>query len=306
VTTIDPTAVEARSLTKRYAGRAVVNDLSFLVRRGDVFALLGPNGAGKSTTVEILEGYRHADSGTVSVLGFDPLRDAAALRPRIGVMLQEGGLYPAITPLEALTLFATYYPHPLDPAELIARVGLQDAQTTRYRRLSGGQKQRLSLALALLGRPDVVFLDEPTAGLDPQARRATWDVIAGLRDAGTTVLLTTHYLEEAEKLADRVAIIRDGRLIAEGTPRELMRAQTGAVRLRTADNVPASLLSGLRCARAIRIEDATTTVIETDDAPSLLVEFSTACRDAGIGIVDIRVGYGSLEDVFLALTSEPA
>src|SRR5437763_9953667 len=190
-------AVEVRDLVKTYSGRAVVDGLTFDVESGEVFALVGPNGAGKTTTVEILEGYRRPDAGHVRVLGLDPTREGAALKPRIGLMLQQGGLFPQITAREALRLFAAFYPESQDPEQLLDQLQLNDAANTRFRQLSGGQKQRLSLGLALVGNPSLVFLDEPTAAMDPQARRSTWNVIRALSKRGTTVLLTTHFMDEA-------------------------------------------------------------------------------------------------------------
>src|SRR5947209_9047546 len=296
-------AIVVDGLTKSYGERRAVDGLSFSVEAGEVFSLLGPNGAGKSTTVEILEGYRRADSGKVSVLGIDPSRNGSELRPRIGVMLQEGGLYPAITPREALVLFAAYYEHPRDPDDLLRTVGLQEAAATRYRRLSGGQKQRLALALALLPRPHLVFLDEPTAGLDPQARRVTWEIVRELHDSGVTVLLTTHYLEEAERLADRVAIIDEGRLVALDTPARLLQSGSPAVRLRTSDPIDPSVLRQLPSALGVRREgDAY--IVEPSSIPDLLVEITTAMRDLAIAVTELRVGGGSLEDVFLRLTGK--
>jgi ABC-2 type transport system ATP-binding protein len=300
-----PPAVVVRDLTKTYGALRAVDGLTFTIERGEVFALLGPNGAGKSTTVEILEGYRRADGGSVSVLGFDPIRQSSELKSHIGVMLQEGGLYPTITPIEALNLFATYYEHPRAPQELLRLVGLQDAQATRYRRLSGGQKQRLALALALLPLPELIFLDEPTAGLDPQARRDTWEIITGLKESGTTVLLTTHYLEEAERLADRVAIMRAGALIALGTPRELTQRSQSVVRLRTLGAAAIDVLSSLPAAAGVRSIDDETYMIDTTDTPALLAQVTDHLRKVGTPIVELRVGYGSLEDVFLELTGEP-
>ncbi|HEY5172103.1 MAG TPA: ABC transporter ATP-binding protein, partial [Acidimicrobiia bacterium] len=218
----DP-AISVVGLAKHYGGVRAVDGLSFDVARGEVFGLLGPNGAGKTTTVETLEGYRKPDVGTVRVLGLDPVRDAAALRPRIGVMLQEGGLYPGLKPLELLRLFAAYYDDAESPEVLLDTVGLRDTAATSVRRLSGGQAQRLSLACALIGRPEVVFLDEPTAGMDPHARATTWQLVRDLRDRGVTVLLTTHAMDEAEQLCDRVAIVTGGRLAALGSPAELTR-----------------------------------------------------------------------------------
>ncbi len=202
----DGVAIAVRRLVKSYSGRRAVDDLSFDVIAGECFALLGPNGAGKTTTIEILEGYRAPDAGTVRVLGLDPQRQGPQLKRRIGLMLQESGIYPAIQVGEALRLFASYYPNPADPLALLRLVGLEDAARTRYRQLSGGQKQRLSLALALVGRPELVFLDEPTTGMDPQARLATWEIVRSLKQTGVTVVLTTHFMDEAERLADRVAL----------------------------------------------------------------------------------------------------
>ncbi len=299
----DP-AIQVVGLVKRYGSRQVVDGLSFEVQRGEIFALLGPNGAGKSTTVEILEGYRTRDAGTVRVLGLDPIAEAHRLKPRIGVMLQGGGLYLTMTPREAVRLFATFYPAPNDPDEMLSLVGLDDAAGTRYRRLSGGQKQRLSLALALIGRPELVFLDEATAGMDPQARRLTWNMIRSLRDTGITVLLTTHYLEEAERLADRVAIIDAGRLIKIGTPSDLAGVETGGVRLRTAVPVDLDILRQLPTAVSVHHNGDGLVEFETSDAPQLLVEITGRLRDEGVQILELRVGSGSLEELFLRLTGE--
>src|SRR5689334_21575486 len=216
-------AITVASLEKRYANVTAVDGLSFDVAAGEVFGLLGPNGAGKTTTVEILEGYRRPDRGAARVLGLDPWHDGPKLRPQIGVMLQSGGLYPGLKPLELLRLFAAYYDDADDPDRLLDLVGLRDATGTAVRRLSGGQAQRLSLACALIGRPRVLFLDEPTAGMDPHARATTWNLVRELRDRGVTVLLTTHAMDEAETLCDRVAIITGGRLAALGSPAELTR-----------------------------------------------------------------------------------
>jgi ABC-2 type transport system ATP-binding protein len=299
----DP-AIQVDGLVKRYGSHAVVAGLSFDVQRGEIFALLGPNGAGKSTTVEILEGYRERDGGTVRVLGLDPVADANRLKARIGVMLQEGGLYLTMTPREAVHLFAKFYPHSNDPDEMLSLVGLDDAATTRYRRLSGGQKQRLSLALALVGRPELVFLDEATAGMDPQARRLTWNMIRSLRDKGVTVLFTTHYLEEAERLADRVAIIDSGRLIKIGTPSDLAGVESGGVRLRAAAPIDLEILRQLPSASSVSHDGDGLFELETSDAPQLLVEVTGRLRDAGIPILELRVGSGSLEELFLRLTGE--
>jgi ABC-2 type transport system ATP-binding protein len=216
----DP-ALVTRGLVKRYGGRAVVDHLDLDLPAGRVTALLGPNGAGKSTTIEICCGLRRPDAGEVRVLGLDPARDGAALRPRLGVMLQEGGVYSGANAREMLLHVAALHAHPLDPDALIARLGLADTGRTTYRRLSGGQKQLLALGLAIIGRPELVFLDEPTAGLDPHARHATWALISELRAAGVTVVLATHLMDEAERLADQVVIVDRGRCVAAGSPAEL-------------------------------------------------------------------------------------
>lgn len=271
---------------------------------GTVFALLGPNGAGKTTTVEILEGYRPADGGEVRVLGLDPAARGTALRSRIGVMLQEGGLYLTITAREALKLFAHFYPSARQPDELLELVGLSDASGTRYRRLSGGQKQRLALALALLPNPELVFLDEPTAGMDPQARRTTWEIIMGLRSAGVTVVLTTHYLEEAERLADQVAIVYAGKLVAMGSPSELTQGDSSVVRIRLDRPIEPALLQALPSAVQAQAGNDGGYAIQSDDVPSLLVELTTFLRTLGVGVQEIRAGRSSLEETFLRLTGK--
>src|SRR5688572_30534071 len=238
-------AITVEHLVRRYGARSVVDGLTFEVQRGEVFAVLGPNGAGKTTTVEILEGYRAPSDGRVRVLGLDPIRDAGRLKPRIGVMLQDGGVAPSMRPLEALELFASFYASPTEPRALLSLVGLDDVVGTRYRALSGGQKQRLSLALALVGRPELVFLDEPTAGMDPQARRSTWEIVRTLKRAGVTVMLTTHFMEEAEHLADRVAIVDGGRLVALDAPAALGQAggPPHELRFRAPAGLPLDILS---------------------------------------------------------------
>lgn len=296
-----PPAIVVEGLVKQYGARRAVDDVSFEVRKGEVFALLGPNGAGKTTTIEILEGYRQADGGTARVLGMDAGHAGSSLKQRIGVMLQDPGLYLAITPREALDLFAHFYPDPRSVDELLDLVGLRDAEKTRYRRLSGGQKKRLGLALALVGRPDVLFLDEPTAGLDPQARRATWDVVADLEREGVAILLTTHYLEEAERLARRIGIMDKGRLLALGASGELLHREATRVNLRTESPVDRAMLLALPSARDVR-QDGRDYVLETGDAPALLVEVTQAMRGVGNNILEIRVGKG-LEDLFLELTA---
>ena len=298
-------AITVEHLTKSYSGRQVVRDLCFDVRSGEVFALLGPNGAGKTTTIEILEGYRTPDGGSVRVLGLDPRRQGDELHRRIGLMLQQGGFYPMATPVEMLGLFASYYDKPADPAALLRLVGLEDAAKTRYRRLSGGQKQRLSLAVALVGQPELVFLDEPTAGMDPQARHATWDIIRSLKERGVTVILTTHLIDEAERLADRVAIVDAGQLIALGTPEELTGGDARSdVWLVVSTPVDVPALARLPSAKAAREQRPGQYVVQTDNALDLLVELTAWLRDRGVVPRELRVGQGSLEDVFLRLTGK--
>ncbi len=300
-------AISVAHLVKAYGEQVAVNDLSFEVAPGEIFALLGPNGAGKTTTVETLEGYRKADRGDVRVLGLDPQRDAALLKPQIGVMLQQDGLYPTLRAREVLDLFASYFNEPENPDELMTLVGLNDAAKTRCRQLSGGQKRRLALAVALVGKPRLVFMDEPTTGMDPQARRATWDIIQNLKSHGVTILLTTHFMDEAERLADRIAIIDNGKLIALDTPAGLTTSQsttTTEIRLRTKAPLEAPALGRLKSARSAHAEGADSYVIETGDAPTLLVELATWARDAHADLTEIRIGRATLEDVFLRLTGK--
>ncbi len=297
-------AVAVTGLVKRYAGATAVDGLTLAAARASVTALLGPNGAGKTTTIEICEGYRRADAGTVRVLGLDPGRDAAALRSRVGVMLQDGGLPPAARAGDYLRLMASFYAHPLDPAALLGRLGLTGCARTTCRRLSGGQQQRLSLAAAIIGRPDLVFLDEPTAGLDPQARHATWELIAELRAAGVSVVLTTHFMEEAEQLADRVLIVDKGRLVAEGTPAELTGSD-GQLRFRAQPGLSTdSLLAALPRGTAAKESPEGHYVIEVQGRvdPPLLAAVTAWCADQGVLAKDVRVESRTLEDVFLELT----
>ena len=311
-------AIVLERLTKRYDGRAVVDELDLAVGRGELFALPGPNGAGKTTTVEMIEGYRRPDGGTVRVLGYDPRREGGRLRPNLGLMLQSGGLYSQLRPIEALQLFAAFYPDPLEPIQLLAQVGLSRVARSRYRDLSGGERQRLSLALAIVGRPRLAILDEPTGAMDAQARRETWGVLRELREGGTTILLTTHLLDEAEALADRVAIIDRGRLVALGTPAELRRGlgvASGAdadidlreVRLELTAPLDAERLAQvgrLPTVQALRIDRPGVYVLRTASAGDLLVELSTWLLTVGIEPLAIRIGQGSLEDVFLRLVGE--
>ncbi|MBF6590071.1 MAG: ABC transporter ATP-binding protein [Ktedonobacterales bacterium] len=300
-------AIVVEHLAKRYGERAAVRNLSFSVGAGEIFALLGPNGAGKTTTVEILEGYRTADDGRVRVLGLDPHRDAARLKPRLGVMLQQDGVYPILRAREVLELFASFFTAPEDPMRLLELVGLTDVAHIRCRQLSGGQKRRLALALALVGKPRLLFLDEPTTGMDPQARRATWDILLGLKAQGTTILLTTHFMDEAERLADRVAILDHGELIALDTPAGLTRGQsttTTEIRFSAAPELETAALARLPAARGARAEANGGYSIETGDPAALLVELTTWLRDTGAELHELRVGRSSLEEVFLRLTGK--
>jgi ABC-2 type transport system ATP-binding protein len=284
----DP-AIEVRGLRKAYDEFEAVRGIDFTVRRGEIFGLLGPNGAGKTTTVEILEGYRRRTAGEISVLGFDPGARPRELLARIGIVLQSTGLYRHIRVREAVAHFASLYPHARDVDEVIALVGLEGKETATIRTLSGGQLRRLDLALALVGDPELIFLDEPTTGFDPAARRTAWATIGSLKQLGKTVLLTTHYLHEAQALADRVAIIKDGRIVVEGAPSDL-GVDTGAVRYRVAYYNGGGEL----------IEQ------ETDDPTKLLHELTSAALARGERLEGLTVTRPTLEDVYLELTADEA
>src|SRR6266487_171581 len=293
-------AVEISGLVKSYGGTVAVDGLSLLAGAGQVTAVLGPNGAGKTTTVEVCEGYRRPDAGTVRVLGLDPVRDARALRSRIGVMLQSGGVAASVRAGDYLRVMARFYARPIDPALLLRRLGLAESERTPFRRLSGGQQQRLSLAAAIVGRPELIFLDEPTAGLDPQARRATWDLIAALRESGTTVILTTHYLEEAELLADHVAIIDHGKLVIEGSPAQLT-GTLGQLRFRAEPGLDtASLLAALPPDSVAKESPAGAYLIELAGGvdPQVVAAVTAWCADQGVLTKSLRIESRTLEDVF--------
>jgi ABC-2 type transport system ATP-binding protein len=277
-------AVAVHALTKSYGDIHALRGIDFEIAAGEVFGLLGPNGAGKTTTVEILEGYRNRDSGTVEVLGVDPQRAGRAWREQVGVVLQSSSLYPNLSVRESLNVFAAYYAHPRDAGEVCTIVGLDDKKDARVRTLSGGQKRRLDLGLALIGDPTLIFLDEPTTGFDPGARRQAWDTIRNLRELGKTVLLTTHYLDEAEQLADRVAVLRDGVIVREGTPAELTG---GAVETE------------------IRYRANGDVVVErTSDPTRRLNELTAAALANGETLDELTVRRPTLEDVYLELTGE--
>jgi ABC-2 type transport system ATP-binding protein len=300
----DSVAVEVNGLVKSYGGRRVVDGLSFSVHAGEVFALLGPNGAGKTTTVEILEGYRKPDGGTVRVLGLDPISQGRALKPRMGLMLQQGGLYPQIRPREALKLFAAFYRDSEDPEQLLHQLELTDVANTRFRQLSGGQKQRLSLGLALIGRPKLVFLDEPTAAMDPQGRRNTWSVIRSLSSRGTTVLLTTHFMDEAEQLANRVAIVDRGRLVALDSPARLRHAVAHEIRFACEPAVSEAAVAealGLR-GHAVARENDGTIVLRTEPTPARVAQLAVWLAQEEVLLTELRAGSRTLEQAFLALT----
>jgi ABC-2 type transport system ATP-binding protein len=293
-------AIRIAGLVKQYGAVTAVDGLSFEAARGEVTALLGPNGAGKTSTVEICEGFRTADAGTVSVLGRDP--GDASLRARIGVMLQSGGVPTTARAGEFLRLVASFYADPVDPSTLLDRLGLAEHAKTPFKRLSGGQQQRLSLATAVVGRPELVFLDEPTAGLDPQARHATWELIEELRDSGVAVLLTTHYMEEAERLSDTVVIVDTGRVVARGTPAELTGAER-QLRFRARPGLGLDeLLSALPDGSAAKESPAGHYLVEGEVRPELLATVTAWCASHGVLAEDLRIERRTLEDVFLELT----
>jgi ABC-2 type transport system ATP-binding protein len=277
-------AISVRGLHKSYGAHEAVRGITFEIRAGEVFGLLGPNGAGKTTTVEILEGYRERDGGEVDVLGFDPARAETAYRERIGVVLQQSQLFANLTVRETHQLFAGYYRKPRDVDEVVDLVGLADKRDARVKTLSGGQKRRLDLGVALVGDPDLVFLDEPTTGFDPAARRAAWEMIRSLRSLGKTILLTTHYLDEAEQLADRVAVLREGQIVREGTPAEL----TGDTRE-----------TEVRYRR-----NGQEIVIRTEEPTKVLHELTETALAEGRELEGLSVRRPTLEDVYLTLTGD--
>jgi ABC-2 type transport system ATP-binding protein len=297
--------VEISGMVKRYGPVTAVDGLTLTAGARQVTAILGPNGAGKTTTIEVCEGYRGADAGTVRVLGLDPVRDSTALRPRVGVMLQSGGIPPAVPAGEYLKTLSRFHVKPHDPAWLLDIVGLTDSAKTPYKRLSGGQQQRLSLAAAIIGRPELVFLDEPTAGMDPQARHATWDLVAALRGDGVAVILTTHFMDEAERLADHVIIIDHGRTVAAGSPAELT-GSAGQLRFRAEPGLDTdSLLAALPPGSAAKESPAGHYLIEVDGGviqPALLAAVTAWCADRLVLPSSVRIESRTLEDVFLELT----
>jgi ABC-2 type transport system ATP-binding protein len=293
-------AVRVRGLVKSYGGVQAVRGIDLDIQPGEIFALLGPNGAGKTTTVEILEGYRRRDGGEVSVFGFDPGRERAKILPRIGIVLQKTGVDRYLTIAETVTLYASYYPKPRSPAEVVDLVGLTEKRNSRVTTLSGGQLRRLDMAVALAGDPDLLFLDEPTTGFDPSARREAWEVVKNLASLGKTVLLTTHYMDEAQYLADRVAVIADGRIVAEGTPGTIgdRNRAVAHIRFRLPDDaVPPRELAG-------EPDAAGFTVITSADPVRDLHRLTGWALDNGIALDGLEVTRPSLEDVYLSLTGE--
>lgn len=295
--------VQVSNLRKRYGEHVVVRDVSFSVRPGEIFGILGPNGAGKTTTVETLAGLRHADGGTVRVLGSDPQRDPSIVRSTLGIQLQESSLPPRLKVIEALRLYASFYPDPADPEQLIDLLGLQQKRTTAFGKLSGGQKQRLSIALALIGNPRVAILDELTTGLDPQARRETWELIEKVRDDGVTILLVTHFMDEAERLCDRLVVIDGGRVVAQGSPRELTRQQGSerTIRLLLPPGSPTVDLLALPAVRSVRqVQEE----LEVTGTTRVLPEVIGALAEQHVIPEEVRTLTRSLEDVFVDLVQD--
>ncbi|MEU8421541.1 ABC transporter ATP-binding protein [Micromonospora sp. NPDC048835] len=293
--------IEVTHLRKRYGDLVAVDDVSLAVEAGEIFGVLGPNGAGKTTTVECVAGLRVPDGGGVSVLGLDPRRDAAQLRQRVGVQLQESQLPDRLRVAEALELYASFYRNPADPAELIDRLGLGDKRNAAYKKLSGGQKQRLSIALALVGNPEIAILDELTTGLDPQARRDTWGLIEQVRDSGVTIVLVTHFMEEAERLCDRVAVIDRGRVVALDSPAGLVSAVAPEQRIRFRPSAPVDdrLLTDLPEVSAVQ---RTGTQVVVTGTGELLHAVTSVLARHQIVAADLRLEQSTLDDAFVELT----
>ena len=296
--------ITVRGLVKRYGRREAVRGIDLDVRRGEIFAFLGPNGAGKTTTVEILEGFRARSEGEVTVLGVDPAEAGSDWRQRVGVVLQESEPEPGLSVRECLALYAGYYAAPRDLDDTIALVGLEDKASTLAAQLSGGQRRRLDVALALIGDPDIVFLDEPTTGFDPSARRAAWEVVAGLRQLGKTIFLTTHYMDEAEYLADRIAVLAGGEIVAEGTPKTLggRNRMTATIRFTLPDRLAIrDLPAGLR---PLAETDRDHTICVRSESPLVHVQLLADWALAhGIDLPDLEVRRPTLEDVYLELAT---
>ncbi len=290
----------------RYGDTLAVDGLSLTVDAATITAILGPNGAGKTTTLETCEGYRSPQSGSVRVLGLDPVRQHAQLAPRLGVMLQTGGAWSGVRAHEMLSYVASLYAHPLPVDDLIDRLGLGSCGRTSYRRLSGGQQQRLGLAMAIIGRPELVFLDEPTAGLDPQSRRSTWELVEQLAAVGVTVVLTTHYMEEAERLAERVVVVDGGRVLVSGSPSELMSAGAqNTIRFRAKPGLPTQELAvALPGGCAVSEDPSGSYRVDGKVTPHTLAAVTTWCASLDVMVEDLVVERHTLEDVFLELTGK--
>jgi ABC-2 type transport system ATP-binding protein len=294
------TAIVCDGLAKRYGDIVAVDDVSFTVERGEVFVLLGRNGAGKTTTVEIIEGLREADDGTVEVFGKEPTH--AEVRAQIGVMPQRGDLYAGIKTEEAVRLFASFYDEPTDPDDLLARLDLERVRRSTYRRLSGGEKRRLSLALALVGRPKVAFLDEPTSEMDVEGRATTWGLVRKMRDEGAAVVLTTHELDEVERLADRVGILREGRLVALGSPSELASDRLPEITVSLQSAIDTVTLASFLGTKIETLHDNTYRLTGAAPDPSLVSRLTTWLAARGVLVRTLRVGGRSLEEVYMELT----
>jgi len=291
--------IEVHGLRKSYGDFVAVHGLDFTVEAGEVLAVLGPNGAGKTTTVEILEGYRPRDAGVVTVLGIDPAKGGKELRERIGIVLQSSGITPYLTVTEVVTMHAELYPSPRGVGEVIELVGLEEKADSRVKTLSGGQQRRLDLALGLVGDPELLFLDEPTTGFDPTARRQAWEIVKNLGTLGKTILLTTHYMDEAQVLADRVIVIAAGRIVAEGPPESIGGRSDGKVRVRFR---PSPELEGHRPPLPVEIDATEMLVVTTDDPTTALAHLTTWALERGGRLDGLTVERPSLEDVYLALT----
>ncbi len=296
--------IEAQNLVKRYGETTAVDGVSLQVHAGEILGLLGPNGAGKTTAIEMMEGLRAPDSGTCRICGFDSLRQTGQVRERIGIALQSARLPEVTRVLEVLQLYASFYPDPMPVGDLLRQFNLEEKARTYCLDLSGGQRQRLAIALALVGRPEVVFLDEPTTGLDPQARHALWDVILGLKEEGRSIIMSTHYMEEAEKLCDRVAVMDHGKILAEGTPRELIRQYGPEAALELDLNgAPVDLaeLSRIAGVTGVKSEDGLV-LLHTANSPATLMGVAAYAQERNLPLSDLKTRQATMEDVFMALT----
>jgi ABC-2 type transport system ATP-binding protein len=296
--------VTVQNLVKRYGGATVVDDVSFAIREGEIFGIIGPNGAGKTTTVECISGLRAPDSGSIGVYGLSPLRDRDRIRDFVGVQLQESAMPPRLRVGEALGLFAAFYPSPLDPREVLESLGIGQLERVAFKKLSGGQKQRVSIALALVGNPKIAILDELTTGLDPEARRETWALIERMRAGGVTVILVTHFMDEAETLCDRVALINEGRLRALDTP-EAIAAEAGGNKLRFVPSQPVDdqILFAVPGVQVVERKDRYVTVTGTGDMAATLVN---ALAAVGVQVSELDARRGNLDDAFIRLTRDTA